>query len=152
MTDRKGNIENIQLPEIRETDEEKKLTIGELKKINFLWALNNLRGKSFFNKSTNREISISRDGLGEWKTKTKSKEQVISIKILGQLLENAVLKNRKQHIPVDSNIIEVLYFWQDCKVNDKMYTAVITVKAIKLEKRYKYYHHFLDDYKLNPKV
>ena len=133
-------------PEIWETEEEKALTVKELKNIYFTWALNNLRGKSFKNLSINNEISISRNGLSEWKSKTKSKEQVISIKILDKLLENAVLINKKPHKPINLNISEVLYFNQNCKVNGKTYTAIITVKVYKSKNQYKYYHHYLDDF------
>ena len=138
-------------PEIQETKKEKKLSARELRDTNFSWALKNLRGKCFLNKSIGETIVISRDGLGEWKTTTKSKDQALSIKILGQLLENAVYHNKKPHIPPDSNIKEVLYFRHDCKINGNMYTAVITVKVYKSENRHKYYHHFLDDFILDTK-
>ncbi|MCL2763655.1 MAG: hypothetical protein FWD40_00040 [Treponema sp.] len=139
---------NYQIPEIIETEDEKKYFVKELKKIYFDWALHNIRGKSFFNKSINKSISVSRYGLGEWKTNTKSKEQALSIKILDQLLENAVFWKNKIHNPLDSNIIEVLYFKQDCKINFNMYTAIMTVKVYKAHNHHKYYHHYLDDFTL----
>jgi hypothetical protein len=134
-----------QIPEIWETEEEKNLSVRELKNLNFAWALRNLRGKSFANKSINEGISVSRDGLGEWKTVTKSRDQVVSIKILGQLLENAVFRSKKPHNPPDPNIKEVIYLQQDCKVNGTAYTAVITVKVYKSRNQHKYYHHYLDN-------
>jgi len=44
--------------------------IRDLKNLNFAWALKYFRGKSFINFSINKAITISRDGLGEWKTVT----------------------------------------------------------------------------------
>jgi len=144
-------LHEAQIPEISETEKEKLLSIKELKNLNFAWALKHLRSKSFFNKFINESIAISRDGLGEWKTKTKSKDQALSIKILGQLLENAALWDKKAHTPPDPNIKEVIYLRQDCKVNNNMYTSVITVKVFKSQNRHKYYHHYLDDFTLDPK-
>jgi hypothetical protein len=58
------------IPEIWETEEEKRLSNREIKDRNFSWALKNLRGKTYLNKSIKKNIYISRDGLGEWKTVT----------------------------------------------------------------------------------
>ena len=138
-----------QIPEIGETDEEKNLTDQELKKKNFKWALDNIQGESFFNNSIKQSISISRDGLGEWKSTTKSREQALSIRILDVLLKVAVYWKQKPHVPPDPNIEKVLYFKQHCKVNGKDYTAVITVKVYKSQGRHKYYHHYLDDFLLD---
>jgi hypothetical protein len=140
-----------QIPEIWETEEEKKLSARELKSLNFAWALRNLRGRSFANKSINETITVSRDGLGEWKTVTKSKDQALSIRILDQLLENAAFWKKEPPKNRDPNIEKVIYLREDCKVNGTMYTAIITVKAYKAQNQHKYYHHYLDDFVLDPK-
>jgi hypothetical protein len=145
-------IDPFPLPEIRETEEEKELSARELKKLNFAWALRNLRGKSFANKSVNEVITVSRDGLGEWKTVTKSRDQALSIMILDQLLENAVFWKEEPPKNRDPNIEKVVYLRQDCKVNGTMYTAIITVKTYKSQNQHnKYYHHYLDDFVLDAK-
>ena len=141
----------VQVPEIWEDEEEAKLSVQGIKKLNFAWALENLRGKSFFNKSINKAIAISRDGLGEWKTVTKSREQAISVKILDKMLEIAVFWKEclpKNH---DPNIEKIVYFRQDCRINGEMYTAIITVKVYKSQNYHKYYHHYLDDFALHIK-
>jgi len=140
----------INLPEIWETEEDKLLTAQELKKRNFKWALDNIRGKQFFNNSIKQNISIARDGLSEWKSATKSKEQALSIRILDVLLKIAAYWKEKPHKPPDPNIEKVIYFKQHCRVNGKDYTAIITVKVYKSEGLHKYYHHFLDDFTLEP--
>ena len=137
--------------EIEETEEEKELSVRELKKQNFAWALRYFRGKSFVNKSINEAITVTRDGLGEWKTTTKSRDQAISVRLLGILLEVAGFWKESPHIPPDPNIEKVLYFRQHCKINGKNYTAVITVKVYKAQNRRKYYHHYLDDFSVEPK-
>jgi len=144
-------LEEAQIPEIWETDEDKRLSDQELKKKNFIWALDNIRGKIFLNGSINQGIYVSRDGLGEWKDATKSRDQALSVRILGILLEVANYWKEKPHIPADPNIEKVIYFKQHCKINGKNYTAIITVKVYKSQNRNKYYHHYLDDFPIEPK-
>jgi hypothetical protein len=139
------------LPEIWETEVEKSLSDRELKNRNFAWALQNLRGRVFFNKSIKTGIHVSRDGLGEWKTATKSREQILSIKILDVLLEIASYWKEGPHIPSDPNIEKVVYFRQHCRINGKDYTAVITAKVYISQGYHKYYHHYLDDFLLELK-
>jgi len=139
------------IPEIWETEEEKKLSARELKKNNFFWALKHLRGHSFTNRSINEAITVSRDGLGEWKTVTKSRDQTVSIKILDKLLECALFWKEETPKNCDPNIEKIIYFRQECGINGNMYIAVITVKVYKSPKNYhKYYHHYLNDFVLEP--
>jgi len=142
-------LRETNIPEIWETEEEKKLSARELKKLNFSWALKHLRGKSFTNQSINEAITVSRDGLGEWKTVTKSRDQAASIKILGKLLECAIFWKEETPKNRDPNIEKIIYFRQECEVNGNKYVAVITVKVYKSPQNYhKYYHHYLDDFVL----
>ena len=133
-----------QIPEIWETEEEKALSVRELKNLNFTWALKYLRGRSFVNRSINKAITVSRDGLGEWKTVTKSREQAISIKILSKLLESAAFWKEEPPKNGDPNIEKIIYFRQKCKINGNMYVAIITIKVYRSQTYYKYYHHYLD--------
>ena len=140
-------LSEAQIPEIWETEEDKGLSDRVVRDKNFRWALDNLRGKAFFNKSIKQDISVSRDGLGEWKTVTKSRDQAVSIKLLGKMLKCAVFWKEEPPKNRDPNIEKIIYFRQECKVNGNMYTAVITVKVYKSPQNYyKYYHHYLDDF------
>ena len=143
-------LNGARIPEIWETEEEKGLSDKELKEANFSWALKNLRGKSFINKAIREAITVSRDGLGEWKTVTKSRDQALSIRILQQLLEEGSFWKEELPKKRDPNIDKVVYFQHDCKINGNMYTAVITVKVYKSQNYRKYYHHYLDDFILSP--
>lgn len=145
-----GRLSVTAIPELSETEEDTKLSPRELRDKNFKWALNNFRGKNFVNKSINKNISVSRGGLGEWKTVTKSREQALSVRILDILLENGMCWKEEPPKNSDPNIEKVVYFRQQCRINGKDYTAIITVKVYKAKERHKYYHHYLDDLMLEP--
>ena len=140
--------DEAQIPEIWETEEERQHSDRELRNRNFLWALQNFRGKTFLNKSINKSIHVSREGLGEWKTVTKSRDQALSIKILDVMLETAVFWREEPPKKPDPNILKVIYFRQHCRINGNNYTAIITVKVYKSQDYHKYYHHYLDDFSL----
>ena len=137
--------EKTHIPAIEATEEEKRLTARELKDACFHWALEHMRGRNFFNTSINQDIAVSRDGLGEWKTVTKSHEQALSIKLLEDLLKNAVFWKEEQPKKADPNIQKVIYLKQHCRINGNDYRAIITVKVHKSQDYHKYYHHYLDD-------
>jgi hypothetical protein len=135
---------------IVETDGEKQLSDTNLKKVCFEYARNHFQGEKFTNKDTGRVIIVSKDGLGEWKTKTKSRDQILSIKILDKLLENAAFTHTEPDKLNRKNIAEVSYFGYHCSINGQSYNAVITIRDIK-NYGYKYYHHYLDDIKIEPR-
>ena len=146
-----NRLHEAEIPEIWETEEEKALSVRELKSLHFAWALRYLRGKSFINKSINEAITVTRDGLGEWKTVTKSRDQAVSIKLLSILLESGTFWKEETPKNRDPNIEKVIYFKQSCKINGNLYVAVITVKAYRSQNYRKYYHHYLDDFLVEPK-
>ncbi|GHV76794.1 hypothetical protein AGMMS49942_16150 [Spirochaetia bacterium] len=134
-----------EIPEISETGEEKALSDKELKTACFNFARRHFQGKAFRNKSTNQNITVSRGGLGEWKTKTRSRDQIVSIKILDKLLIHGTYWKDADDTEEDPNIDKYLYFRQNCKINSTEYTAIITIRVYKQDKRHKYYHHYLND-------
>jgi hypothetical protein len=117
------------IPEISETEEEKKLSDRELKAACFNFAHQHFQGKTFRNESINQGITVSRDGLGEWKTVTKSRDQALSIKILDSLLENGIFWKEEEPKNGGPDIKKVFYFKQRCKINDTKYQAILTVKV-----------------------
>jgi len=70
---------------IAENEREITLSIKELKRECLEYAQHNFQGKKYINVDTGREIQVSRQGLGEWKMKSKTREQVLSIRILDQM-------------------------------------------------------------------
>jgi len=140
---------DIKIQEIVESDREKSLSIHDLKRECYDYAKKHFQGVSFVNKATGRKIIVSKDGLGEWKSKSKSREQVFSIKILDKLLENGVLDHKTNDKRGRKNIEEISYFHSLCLMGNNQYNAVITIIKIK---NYgdKYYHHYLEDIEIEP--
>jgi len=136
--------------EIIETDHEKSLPLHDLKGECLAYAREQFQGKKFINRATGREIIVSKDGLGEWKSKSKSREQVLSVKILDKLLENAIFDHDMDDKLGRKNIEKILYFHSLCVIGNNKYNAVITIRMIKNYGE-KYYHHYLEDSKIEPR-
>jgi hypothetical protein len=134
---------------VLETDVEKALSDLELKKECLNYARQHFQGKIFTNKMTGREIKVSGEGLGEWKMKSKTREQVLSIKILDKLLENAAFDHDAPDEKGRANIDFFSYFTQQCALNGVPYMAIITIKKTK-PCGDKYYHHYLEGIKIKP--
>jgi hypothetical protein len=143
-------LQEAQIPEIWETEKEEKLSDYDLRRLCFDFARQHFQGKSFKNRSIGESITVSRDGLGEWRTKTKSREQLISIKILDALLINCIYWYDREDTEKNPNVDKYAYFRQQCRVNGKNYTAIITIKIYKADSYHKYYHHYLDDVVVDP--
>ena len=137
-------LNEAEIPEMWENEGDKRCSVSELKKIYFAWALDRFRGKKFSNKSIHKAISVSRDGLGEWKTNTKSREQAISIKLLDVFLTNGQFWKEEADKNRDPNVEKVVYLRQPCTINGNEYTAILTIKVYKHDNYHKYYHHYLD--------
>jgi len=134
---------------IAETEREKALSFHDLKRECYGYAREHFQGRKFTNKASGREIIVSKDGLGEWKSKSKSREQALSIKILNRLLENGAFSHDAQDKLGRKNIEKVSYFASACEINGQEYTAVITIRRI-MNYGDKYYHHYLDGIKIEP--
>jgi len=116
---------------IIETDAERNLSFDELRRECLNFVQQQFQGKTFINKDTCREIQVSRQGIGEWKMKSKTREQVLSIKILDQLLENAVFDHDAADEKGKPNIESFSYFNHLCMINGTLFKAIITVKRTK---------------------
>jgi hypothetical protein len=134
---------------IEETDKEKAMPDKELKDSCYEFARNNFQGKFFKNAETGSDIIVSKDGLGEWKSKSKSREQILSIKILDKLLESGKLNHEAPDKQGRKNIEKIIYLNSVCLINGMEYNVIITVRRIK---NYgdKYYHHYLEDINIGP--
>lgn len=134
---------------IAETPEEQRLSDKELKATIFDYARKQFQGKSYVNKNTGDTIRISRDGLSEWKTKSKSREQILSMKILDRLIINAQKVSDAEELKQRRDILGYDYYSCSCHISGKDFDAIITVrKPANSEK--KYYHHYLEDIKIKP--
>jgi len=127
---------------ILETDHEKGLSDRELKKACFIYARENFQGRFFNNAYSGRGILVSRDGLDEWYSKTKSRDQSLSIKRLDTLLESARQINRSKDNYGRPYVEGFVYFVAPCMVNGTDYSAIITVRQTKGNPD-KFYHCYL---------
>ena len=134
---------------IFETEAERGFSINELRRECLIYARQNFQGKSFTNKDTDRVIQVSQQGLGEWKMKSKTREQILSIKILDKLLENSIFDHEAQDEKGRLDIEGFSYFKLLCIINGNPYQAIITVKRSKPNGD-KYYHHYLENIKIEP--
>ena len=112
------------------------------------YAEKKFRGNVYKNISSGHEICVSKKGLNEWFSKSKSVEQIISIKSLDIILVNAVYSHSSENINNNEiNAPSYEYYNYQIEINNKKYDAVITVRIIKegSDDRYIYYHHYLDN-------
>ena len=146
VIDKKGEkLDNV----VIETDREKGLTDRELKRECFLYARKNFQGRLFKNTYTDRDISVSRDGLDEWYNKTKSRVQALSIKRLDSLLENGKLIDQTSDNYKRQYVEGFIYLSASCGVNGTNYNAVIIVKQTKGNPD-KFYYYYLQGIKIEP--
>ena len=143
-TGKHPSLENYEANRITETAADKQLDDNALKAKYLAFAKEYFQGKSYHNADTDTDIRVSRDVLDEWQSKTKSREQILSIKALDKLLETAVETNTVADRKGRPEIGSVKYFEAGLTVDDKTYKAHLTVKEIQNADN-KAYHYYLED-------
>jgi len=76
-----ADISGSQIPEIWETEEDKKLSIDGLRRYYKEFALKNFRHSPYTNKNTGWKIRVSAQGIGEIR-KFRKREHIILVRIL----------------------------------------------------------------------
>lgn len=143
-TGKHPSLENYEANRITETADDKQLDTAALKAKYLAFAKKWFQGNSYHNADTDTDIRVSRDVLDEWQSKTKSREQILSIKALDRLLETAVETNTVADRKGRPEIGSVKYFEAGLTVDDKTYKAHLTVKEIQNADN-KAYHYYLED-------
>ena len=143
-TGKHPSLEDYQANKITETAEDKQLDTAALKEKYLAFAKKWFQGKSYHNADTDTDIRVSRDVLDEWQSKTKSREQILSMKALDKLLETAVETNTVKDRRDRRNIESVKYFEAGLTVDDNTYKAHLTVREVQ-DNTNKAYHYYLDD-------
>ena len=117
----------------------------------FNYARENFQGKTFFNINTNIDILVSRTGLNEWFSKTKTLEQAESIKFLDEILLNAVYNHHaeNEHPKKGDEKSSFDYYDYQLILNGKQYKVILTIKNVQGQGSI-YYHHYLDNIKIEP--
>ena len=128
--------------EIRETEEEKRLTVDGLRRFYKEFARKNLRQRPYINKNTGWKIRVSDQGIGEIR-KFRKREHIILVRILGIMLEDSILLDTVPDSKNKPGIESVSYFEYRCKVNGKTYSVKLTVKkTYNDDVRFFYYYKF----------
>lgn len=117
----------------------------------FAYAKEHFQGKSFLNGKRKVLIKVSRTGLNEWFSKTKTYEQAESIKYLDEMLKKAVYNHlaKNEHPKRGDELATFDYYDYKLTINGKSYAVVLTVKNVRGQGSI-YYHHFLKDIKTEP--
>jgi len=134
----------MQIPEIWETEEDKKLSVGNLKHKYFVFARSRfLRNPPVIvvNKNTKWSIELSRRVISEWRIKSRTRERIISIQLLDTMIENAKFMKTTEDTKNTNGIESVSYFDNRCYINGKLFKINITVKKQKSYDRiFAYYY------------
>jgi hypothetical protein len=117
-----------QIPEIGETEEEKELSIGQLKYRYQQIARQRFQGKVFINKDTGRPIRVSKDGIMEWWRKSRRREHIILVQLLDFFLENGTFIEENPDYLGRKKIISASQFESCCKINGKLYRVILTTR------------------------
>jgi hypothetical protein len=137
-------LKDAQIPEIWETEEDKKLSDGNLKHKYFIYARDRFIHNPpvvILNKDKNCPIELSRRVISEWRIKSRTRERILSIQLLDTMIEGAkflkTVKDTKNTHGIDS----VSYFENRCYINGNLYKINITVKKQKtLNRIFAYYY------------
>jgi hypothetical protein len=114
--------------EIWEAEEEKLLSIGQLKYRYLQIAKQKFQGKVFLNKDTGNSIRVSRDGIMEWWRKSRRREHIISVQLLDFFLENGIFMGESTDYKNRPEIESASQFESACKVNGESFAVIITVR------------------------
>jgi len=105
--------ENLQIPEIGETEEEKGLSITALKRRYTTLARSRFIHNppmAVLNKDTNWFIELSNRVINEWWGKSRTRERIISIQLLDAMIEGAKFLSTTEDNKKTPGIESVSYF------------------------------------------
>ena len=132
------------MPEIWETEEDKKLSVIALKKKYIAFARSKFIDdppKRILNKDTGWLIEISNRVINEWWGKSRTRERILAIQILDVMLVGAKLIETVTDNKNTPGIENVSYFSNSCRINGKFFMVKITVKKmLGKNRRYAYYY------------
>jgi len=128
------------IPEIFETEKEKRFSTGQLKYCYLQIARQRFQGKVFINKDTQNPIRVSRDGINEWWRKSRRREHIISVQSLDFFLENGVFIDESPDYKNRPEIEGASQFESVCRVNGKLFKVIITIrKGVDDIAKFRYY-------------
>jgi hypothetical protein len=139
-----NQLQEAQTPEIWETEVEKALPIGDLKK-KYIYLAHERFIRTppvvVLNKDKNWPIELSGRVIGEWRLKSRTRERIIAIQVLNTMIEGAKFLKTVEDAKSTRGIESVSYFENSCKINGKLFRINITVKKQQVvDRRFAYYY------------
>ena len=132
------------IPEIGETEEDKKLSDGDLKYKYVIYARDRfIRNPPVvvLNKDKNWPIELSRRVISEWRIKSRTRERILSIQLLDTMIDGAKFLKTVKDTKNTHGIESVSYFENQCSINGNLFKINITVKKQKVPNRmFAYYY------------
>jgi len=123
-----NTFDEADVPEIWEKEEEKTLSIGQLKYCYLQIARQKFQGNIYTNKSTKKPIRVSKEGIMEWWKKSRKREHIVAVQALDWFLENAAFIEENPDYMGRNKIISASIFDGMCKVNGKLFGVIITTR------------------------
>ena len=132
------------LPEIWETEEDKQLSIGILKKKYIAFARSHYicnPPKVVLNNDTGWMIELSNRVINEWWSKSRTRERIIAIQLLEKMIESAKLIKTVEDNKQTPGIENVNIFENFCIINGKPYKITIIIKKMFYKSR-RFIHYY----------
>ena len=135
-----------QIPEIRETEEEKRKSFKDLREFYIKFARSHFQGKKYYNKAMTDDIIVSRDGIDKLEGMLSFREQCIAFQLLDKILINSVVEKYESDKKSRWNVEGFIYLMWQCRINDKPYKIYTTIKKT-VNNPLKFYGYILIDIK-----
>ena len=137
-----NNFEEAEVPEIQETEEEKGLSVKQLKekytKYTYTHFIKN-PPLVLLNQATKWNIEVTTRVVREWWNKSRTRPRILSIQLLDKMIESAILVRTGKDEKGTPGIESVSEFENRCKINKKLHKVRIIVKK-QPSRRFVYYY------------
>jgi len=130
------------IPEIRETGEDKKLKIKDLKEKYTKYAyLHFIRQPPLvlLNQNTEWKIEVTTRVIREWWRKSRTRPRIIAIQLLDVMIETAILKKTGKDTKNTPGIESVSEFENHCVIDGEAHNIRLVVKK-QQDRRFVYYY------------
>jgi len=135
-------LHEAQIPEIWETDDDKRLDIKELKEKYTKYAHDYFIKDPplvLINKNTKWNIEVTTRVIKEWWKKSRTRSRIIAIQLLDVMIETSRLVKTEKDTKNTRGIENVSDFENNCKIDGKPYKVHIIVKK-QPDRRFVYYY------------
>ena len=126
-----ANISGSQIPEIWETDDDKKLEIKQLKEKYTKYAYRHFIKETplvLLNQNTQWKIEVTTRVIREWWRKSRTRPRIIAIQLLLIMIETAILIKTGKDTKDTPGIESVSEFENWCMIEGELYKIRIVVK------------------------